>query len=513
MGRIIDRMKEGIRSWLNVREADPKQIDIKESFDFVGNAIKNKIWYHGDSNELQQLYQQLDNGVDRYKFWACRSTPGMEIRKIHTGLPGIIVDMLATVTLADMETIEITNGDQRAIWEKIDEENQFTKGLEEVVKSVLTIGDGAFKVTYDSNISDYPIPEFYPGDKIDIKTERKRLREIIFKTVYEHSDKKYILHEHYGIGYIKNHLYHNGKEVEMTSIPQTRELKDVFFSGYKEDEDGNVITRGQYMLAMPIMFYKSDRYEGRGKSIYDKKIDAFDSHDEIWSQWMDALRAGRTKEYIPESLLPRNAETGKVMPPNAFDHKYIKTENDMKEGSKNQIEVIQPDIPHESYLAAYVTSLDQCLQGIISPSTLGIDVKKLDNADAQREKEKTTLYTRNAIVNALEEDIPKFVEIAIRAHKELTSKKAYTDKIGAKLEFGEYANPSFEATVQTLSNPNTPMSIEAKVEEMWGDSKSEEWKKEEVARIKAEQGIATVEEPAVNMEAGEFIVNTGGQNG
>ena len=48
---------------------------------------------------------------------------------------------------------------------------------------------------------------------------------------------------------------------------------------------------------------------------------------------------------------------------------------------------------------------------------------------------------------------------------------------------------------------------------MWGDSKSEEWKKEEVARIKAEQGVATVEEPAVNMEAGEFIVNTGGENG
>lgn len=39
------------------------------------------------------------------------------------------------------------------------------------------------------------------------------------------------------------------------------------------------------------------------------------------------------------------------------------------------------------------------------------------------------------------------------------------------------------------------MSIEAQVEEMWGDSKDEVWKVEEVARLKAEQGIADVEEP------------------
>ena len=42
---------------------------------------------------------------------------------------------------------------------------------------------------------------------------------------------------------------------------------------------------------------------------------------------------------------------------------------------------------------------------------------------------------------------------------------------------------------------------------MWGDSKDEAWKKEEVARLKAEQGIAEVEEPGVNMAAGSFQVN------
>jgi hypothetical protein len=74
------------------------------------------------------------------------------------------------------------------------------------------------------------------------------------------------------------------------------------------------------------------------------------------------------------------------------------------------------------------------------------------------------------------------------------------EEIDIDVSFGEYANPSFEAVVETLSNPNTPMSIEAKVDEMWGDSKDKAWKDEEVKRIKEQQGIVTMDEPALNEE-------------
>lgn len=509
MGRIIDKMKDAMRSWLNIREADPVYIDVTKAFDFKGNAIKNKIWYRGSSYELQQLYEQLDNGIDRYKFWACRSSAGMEMRKVHTGIPGNTVDMLTAVSLADMGTIEIKNGGHRDIWKKIEEENQFIKGLENTVKQVLVIGDGAYKLTYDTDISEYPIPEFVPGDEIEFRKKRGRLQEIVFRTTYEHDYKKYLLCEHYGYGYIKHHLYYQEREIALDSIPQTKGLRDVQFSTYKENDNGEVIEKGQYMLAVPVMFFESNSFSGRGQSIFDKKVDAYDSLDEAWSQWMDALRAGRTKEYIPENLIPRDPDTGQLMKPNAFDHRFIKTEGDMREGGRNQIELIQPAIPHESYTATYITALDQCLQGLISPSTLGIDVKKLDNAEAQREKEKATLYTRNAIVAALEEDIPKIVEVAIRAYKELTAKEECTDEIEVTVDFGEYANPSFESQVETIAKAKSAniMSIEAVVEELYGDSKPEEWKNEEVARLKEEQGITAIEEPAANRSAGDFSIS------
>ena len=38
-----------------------------------------------------------------------------------------------------------------------------------------------------------------------------------------------------------------------------------------------------------------------------------------------------------------------------------------------------------------------CLQGIMSPATLGIDVGKMSSADAQREKKDITGMTRNAV--------------------------------------------------------------------------------------------------------------------
>ena len=66
-------------------------------------------------------------------------------------------------------------------------------------------------------------------------------------------------------------------------------------------------------------------------------------------------------------------------------------------------------------------------------------------------------------------------------------------------EFGEYANPSFESQVETVGKERQSgiTSIEAGIDELYGDSKTDEWKAEEVKRIKNEQGIVEVDEPSM----------------
>ena len=197
------------------------------------------------------------------------------------------------------------------------------------------------------------------------------------------------------------------------------------------------------------------------------------------------------------------------MKPNAFDNRFIKIASDRAEGASNEITLQQANIPHESYLATYITALDLALQGIVSPSTIGIDVKKLDNAEAQREKEKTTLYTRNTIVEALQEFIPQLVNMTINSFNVLNHRPI--EEITVNVPFGEYANPSFESQVETVAKAKTSgiMSIEASVDELYGDSKDEQWKSEEVIRLKSEQGISEVDEPYVNTDLDGFSVERG----
>lgn len=167
------------------------------------------------------------------------------------------------------------------------------------------------------------------------------------------------------------------------------------------------------MMAVPMMFNKSKKYKGRGQSILEKKLDAFDSFDEVWSKWIDALRDNRTITYIPEDLIPTN-ENGDLLKPNTFDNRYAKVGSTTSETESSKITREKGDFDYEGMLQSYITALDLCLQGLISPSTLGIDVKKLDNADAQREKEKSTQYTRGKVIDVLEKVIPKLVEICLK---------------------------------------------------------------------------------------------------
>ena len=144
--------------------------------------------------------------------------------------------------------------------------------------------------------------------------------------------------------------------------------------------------------------------------------------------------------------------------------------------------------------------MDLCLQGLISPSTLGIDTKKLENAEAQREKEKTTLYTRNAIIEAFTEMIPKLITSVLMVKDGMTNKGlSQLLDFDVNVDFGEYANPSFEAVVETVTKAKQGgvMSIRTALDEMYGESKEDAWKDEEAQRIAEESGAVQLPEPNV----------------
>lgn len=511
--RLMEGLKNMIQSWLEITPAQKSTIVIEEDMDFQTNVSKNRIWQRGIPYELNQLYKDPSMRSDAAMFWGV--VPRIPIRKIHTGLPGLIVQVLSAIAVRDLNGIELS--ERQDDWEKISQKTDIKDFCETAVSDALVTGDGAFKISFDRSLSEYPIIEFYPADAVDFDYQRGMLKEVVFKSVKKGNDRdktKYLFKEHYGWGYIRYELFEiRGSAMEKTDLSvleETSRLSDVGFGGYSENkETGETITPGNYMMAVPFKIFKSPRWKGRGASIFDRKVTSFDGLDEIVSQWADAVRTGRAKTYIPDVLTPKD-QSGRNIMPNPFDDHFVTTGSDLTETGKNTIEVKQPIIPSENYLESYVSFLDLCLQGIISPSTLGIDTKKLDNAEAQREKEKTTMYTRNAIIGALEKTLPDLVRYSIMAMDSMQNREdpAVLD-INVNINFGEYANPSFEAVVETVSKARSGnvMSVEAAVDELYGDSKDDEWKAQEVQRIKEEQGVAQMSEPAVNTESGGFNIN------
>lgn len=485
--RVKEVIKNMVMKMLNIQPAQDNTISIKEPLSHTGTVLRNRIWYRGDPSELDQFFKQTAaDDVGKSRFWAAVPSADSSIRKFHSGLPGEIVDKLVDIIIADLDSIVLS---EQELWDEISTENKFNDELlGDAIKDTLVCGDGAFKLSIDTEISEYPLIEFYSGSDVSYTYNRGRLQEVIFHFFHSYKNKIYRLDEIYGKGFIDYKLYDNNeKEVPLSTVPDVSELSKITFAG-------------SFIMAVPIRFYKSPKFKDRGNSILERKSDNFDALDEVISQWIDAIRAGRVKNYIPEDLVPKNPTTGAAMRPNPFDNQFIKMAASMKEDAKDQIDQKQAEIDYLAFVQSYASTLDMCLQGIISPSTLGIDLKKTDNALAQREKEKTTLYTRGKILDVLNEVIPLLIDITLKVYDTMKNKSPGKYLENITVTFGEYASPDFDSTVEVVGKAKSYgiMSLEQCINELYGDTWTDEEKALEVRRIK--EGDSVVDEPAAAID-------------
>lgn len=483
--------KKMIRNFLEIDEANTiNSLKVESLTTHDTETFINKIWYRGSGYELEQLYNQVKDISGNVKFWGNKNA---RIRKIHTGLPSMIIDTLADIVVDNLNIIKVEKRQEE--WEDIARENNFKEMLKRAVIDVLWGGDGAFKVSIDTNISENPIIEFYSADRVDYVLNRGRIQGVVFKTNKIINDKKYLLKE----------IYENDK-IHFVLLDEDDKEVSLEILGDKK-QYLPIINKGNFLMAKRFMIRPSYKYEGRGKSVLSGKLDNFDAFDEVWSQWMLAIRKGQIKTYIPENLIPRDGRNGSLLKANDFETDFVSLEADLTEGRTNQIQTTQGNIQYEALINTYITALDQCLTGVISPSTLGIDTKKLDNAEAQREKEKTTLYKVNQIIDSLKEVIADVVDITFKVKDSLSGGNLEDAKV--EVIFTSYANPSFEAQVETIGKANTTqiMSVETQVDQLWGDNKDEDWKIEETKRIKQERGIEEEAEPAINKDNIEIKEN------
>ena len=494
---IFDTIRTKVRNFLQITEnTTVTGIIIYQGTTHEVECAINDIIYRADAYEIEQMFKNLavTSGA---RFWTSTPSKGLSIRKIHTGVPALIIDTHANILVSSLNTPVFEDASDAEVFaETFSEDNNqdFRELIKQADTQVLIEGDGAFKCSWDTALSDCPFWEFYPASKIEVKRTHGIITEIVFYTDICENRKKYTLKETYGKGYIVNELYRDNNKVDLTATTATAGLEERVEFG------------GNYVAAVYVKYWDSPKFPGRGKPLLAGKLDNIDALDEIVSQWQDAVRAGRVQKYIPEQLIPRDSN-GHLVRPNPYDNQFISVRSSGGEGN-DKITVVQPSISYEAFEASYVAALDRLLLGVISPSTLGIDARKLDdNATAQREREKVTGWIRIQRVDKLKYVIKQLINITLKTYANIHELQGYDD-YSVEITFDEFNSPNLEETIEVLSKacPGKSIISTRTATEIIAHAlnKDDEWIDAEEQRIKEESGLMITDEPALGRSDFDF---------
>lgn len=462
------------------------------------------VWYDGDGDELLNFYTRENYIGFNYEpfymrnkknyFWAISSTEA-QIKRTHSGQPRNIVDTLVNI----MPFPLISAGENTKNLQAVVRES----GLEQVYKDeqlplTLVEGWGCWKINWDKDVSDYPSVEYVSAENVDFIYKNGKIIGIVFKNYYTSDKKRYLLLETRSIEWkpnssaaaegsegervlvITNELYE--LPMNMAATDDDTPLKKVDLKTVPELETVEErIEIGPFdkLFAVPcVLLGNTSRQWGYGRSIFTGKIDLFDDLDQALSQSSNAVRLSTPIEYIDEEYLERD-KNGLPKKPKAYDRKYV-----MMKGQKNgdgvatgqPVQITQPSVEFSRYSDHAVQILLQILNGILSPATLGIDIAKKDNAAAQREKEKVTIFTRNALINGEERILRSLMEQMLMAKEFMDTGAVSVHSYDISVKFNEFADDSFENKLEALGKAYDmeEISTDMYLNKLYGDTLSEE---------------------------------------
>lgn len=459
---------------------DPRVRD--ERLTFVNNineVVRNKLkeynaWYTGDSDELLNFYTRansIDYNTDplfnRNKkgyYWAVSSTE-TDIKRSHSGQPRNVVDTL--VDIVGLPRIGVGQSVLEALnkrLEEILEENNFeTLLLQEARPFTLVEGWGAFKINWDSEFLDVPILLYYRADAVDFVYKSGHLIAIIYADYYQdEKGRNYVLYETRrtekrtidGVKVpcliIEKDLFKISGDSEVLTPVELKSLPQL-----KDTNEAIIVKNYSGFLGYPCIIYKDNNDDTYGRSIFTGKLDLFDDLDQCLSQAANTVRRSTTQEYFNSLYLEKDQNTGMPIMPKNYDRKYTMFQGgkggDGPLGNGFPVQVSQPQLNFVQYDQEAQSILLQIIAGIMSPATLGIDVAKADRSgEAQREKEKVTIFTRNVIMSEEGRMLRKIANELLVADELMHKGEVTCTKYDVFVKYDEFADASFEAKLETV---------------------------------------------------------------
>lgn len=423
-------------------------------------------WYIGDSTTLKEFYQSTNNANS---FWKKASA---KVKKVHSGLARAIVDILTIVTGVP----EIEAEDERL--EELLVENNFLDYLKsEIRPRTLATGHGAFFINY---VDDMIVFEYIDARHCKITRIGGRILAVTKITHYE----KYTLEETRSLDKIEFRLFDKrGNQVSLVNQAETQKI-------YLEAKENNELLGDTVVKIIPVgmipavpLRYKSGG--NYGASIYTSKLDMFDTLDEVLSRIATNARKHSVNTYIQAHLIDTDMFGNKILPDEfANEITVLKRDTNQVSGSAdNGIVTEQANITYDGLLGVKEDIVKDILSGIVSPSSLGFEFQRTPNAEAQREREKSTLFTRDDIIDNEIGFLRKCCELMLRFSDYVENKSVGEYEI--KVDFADYAAPTFNERVNVLLPlwQSNAISTEKFVRQLWANVLNEEEVNEEVIKL------------------------------
>ena len=434
------------------------------------------VWYQGDARELLNFYSYhtaVTSNMEPWEernsksfFWSVSATE-QDIKRTHSGQAKNIIDtMTAIVGVPDIAagSTEVENDPVDTRLKLILKENKFAKMCRQIqLPMTMTEGYGCYKIWWDTNVCDYPIISYYRAEDVDFVYRRHRIVGVIFRDYYTvqkgGSTKNYMIAE---IRYLKNKkMYLETKIFDITDgeldspVIELDPAVDEIPEELCIDKDSlKYEVQINKLFAVPCVFYTDNSGMMHGRSILAGKIELLDDLDQCLSQAAMAVRRSTPVEYVNSKYLERD-RNGLPLQPSVFDRKYVlydgPTTADGTAIGANPIQATQPNINFEQYDKEAVAILLQIVNGLISPATLGMDVAKKDNAEAQREKEKITIFTRDHICSTETEIIQELCEQLLIADELIRNNNNITKtEYDIHVMFPEFGEDTYEGRIKVL---------------------------------------------------------------
>lgn len=465
------------------------------------NLAQNLALLSNDSSVIRRFYQVE---IPRYyqdtwltmegsnKFMA-QYIPGQAFA--YFGIIPMIVQGKVNLVASNGFVCKSNDDEIDEVLNRIKEEAELEKKFVEGVYWESGIGDFAYRISFQPEISDKPLIDVIEPQFLEVNYSHGHIKSFVIKEVSK-EDPAYEIHElHYkdSDGYVCiNYRYViDGKYVSKDDENLIKECRQKFDSELRLEPIK--LPFKDFLIIFKKNANTNQLYKGeRGVPDIQGMDSIEDALTESISDLIDAIRKGGVKEYVSDDLIPQD-ENGNDLRLNHFNKTIIRTKSVSTPGeNQNLWNVVQGDIKWEAYTRTIQNLMSIAINKAgLAPTTLGLTGLESINssAESQDAREKTSLRTRSICLNSWEKTLKDLFNRYLQVCDYINHREIYDYSELINISFNEYTNPSLENITDVLTK-QVQSGIKSQLSAIkdLNEGISEQQAEQEFLQIKAEQG-------------------------